>query len=93
MQVNFLLAGMFTSWRISVGYVYMLELCPLSGQVFIGTFWNGVEGTIFLLLTLWYWLSTSKSWFWPTLVGYLIQVWVCFGIWLMPESPRWLLEK
>ena len=40
--------GLVNSIRTNIGYVYMVELMPKSYESFIGTFWNCVEGLIYL---------------------------------------------
>ena len=59
----------------------------------MGTTWNIGEGLIYLLLTIYFWVTTYASWIYPVLVGFIMQIYVMFTVFAMPESPIWLLEK
>ena len=85
--------GGTTSLRVNVGYPYLMEMCPKRGQVLMGTTWNILEGLIYLIITLYFWVTVYASWIYLVLVGFVIQVWVTIAIWALPESPSWLLEK
>ena len=70
-------------------YNLMCEVAPMSTHTAMGTLWNMSEGTIFIILTI-YFRFISKEWRWSVaigivecLIGYTLLVFV------VPESPKW----
>lgn len=61
--------GLVNSIRTNVGYVYMIELMPKRHETTIGTFWNCIEGLIFLQATI-YFYYINKDWYYFVLIGY-----------------------
>lgn len=58
----------------------------------IGTAWNMIEGSIYLLGTVYFWV-VDKHWLPFVMIGYVMQCWVTLSIWYMPESPKYLLAS
>ena len=84
--------GFINSLRTNVGYIYMIELMPKKWETFIGTFWNCVEGLIYLQATIFFYYI-SKNWLNFVLIGYFLQIFSTIFVWLLPESPIYLLNK
>ena len=83
--------GLFTSIRLNVGFVYLMELIPRHNQALITTCWCVGEGCIYLLSTV-YFSSMSKDWSALGILGYLTQVLAMLGTFFLPESPALLME-
>ena len=83
--------GLFSSIRLNVGFVYLMELLPRHKHTLITTCWCVGEGSIYLLATV-YFNSISKDWTPLGLLGYLMQVIAMLGTFFIPESPALLME-
>lgn len=85
--------GMLSSIRVNIGFIYMSELMPASKQVALGSFWNILEGSIYVVATFYFW-KISTDWFFFVAIGYSVQLFsvFAFAFWKIPESPRYLLE-
>ena len=83
--------GLFTSIRLTVGFIYLNELIPSSKIILVVTCWCISEGCIYLFGTV-YFFKVSKGWLSFTLIGYLMQVVALFGSFHLPESPALLME-
>lgn len=85
--------GVSTVGRVITGYTYFTEFYPEKYQSVIGTVWNVMEGLIVILMVI-YFVYISKNWYWiilyATISNFVFQV---IGIWLLPESPKWLYDK
>ena len=84
--------GCLTSIRINIGSVYLLEMMPKSWKTAMGTFWSIIEGSVYVLATLYFW-QVSKSWVGFVGIGYVLQLISAFTIWGIPESPVYLLAN
>ena len=82
--------GMESSIRVGIGYIYLIEFFPEEKKNMIGTFWNMLEGAVYLLGTIYFWLI-DKHWLPFVMIGFVMQCWVTLSVWTMPESPRYLL--
>lgn len=86
-----LFMGMLSSIRVNVGYVYMMELTPKSWHTSVSSFWNIVEGLIYVLASLYFW-KINKYWLYFVAIGYCLQIYSAVMSWTLPESPRFLIE-
>lgn len=86
--------GMLSSIRVNIGFIYMSELMPGSKQVPLGSFWNIVEGSIYVTATVYFW-KISTNWVYFVTIGYSVQLLsiFVFAFGNIPESPRYLLER
>ena len=82
--------GFLSSIRITVGYVYIMELLPKKFQTPITSIWNIQEVSIYCLAVIYFW-KISTHWFWFVLIGAIWQVISIFMLFFMPESPRYLV--
>jgi len=87
-----LLFGLFTTIRVNVGYVYMMELMPKRLQSNFSSAYNTLEGSILLIGTLYYWYI-SKHWMYYAMIGFALNTWCCIACLFLPESPRLLIEQ
>ena len=83
--------GLMTTFRVNIGFVYMMELMPKSKQTFYATFYNIVDGSNLLTGTIYFWFI-SKDWIYFTTIGFALQTFNVITIWFLPESPRLLIE-
>ena len=83
--------GCLSSIRICVGYNYMIEMMPKSGQTASGTVWMIFEGAIPLFCAIYFWL-VSTNWLGFYMCGYGMSAFALIGTFFLPESPRYMLE-
>jgi MFS family permease len=89
----FLLMGLSSAGRLSVGYCYFLEFSPKKLSDTLGTVFNITEAVVYLLLTVWFGY-VSKNWFWTTAFGVIISaITLINAFFFIPESPEWLFHK
>ena len=84
--------GMMSSVRINIGYVYLVELMPKSWHSTTGSIFNVFEGSIYVIASVYFWFL-SKNWLYFVSVGYIFSLISACAIWLLPESPSFLIEK
>ena len=65
----YFLFGMLSSIRIQVGFVYLMEVMPTSGQSLANSVWSVQETLIYTVAIVYFW-KISKEWFWYCLIGY-----------------------
>lgn len=63
--------GALNSIRINIGFVYLTELMPKSHHASVTSFWSFVEGSIYVLATIYFW-QISNSWLYFVSVGYVL---------------------
>ena len=83
--------GLITAIRISIGYVFLMELLPKKAQTAVTTGYGIQESLIYVLATVYFW-KISLHWFWFVAVGLL---WQCVSVVLLywiPESPPYLVN-
>lgn len=85
--------GFNSSIRINIGWVYLMELMPKKGQALTGTIWFVFEASVVLWATLYFSQSQSRNWIYCSLVGYCLQIIAFFGSFILPESPKFLIEQ
>ena len=85
-------AGFFASFRVGVGFIYLMELVPSKSRIAIGSLWGVLESSIMLNATLYFMFSQKRDWFRFAIVGFLVQIFALFSSFFIPESPKWLLE-
>ena len=83
--------GLMTTFRVNIGFVYMMELMPKSKQTFYATFYNIVDGSNLLTGTIYFWFI-SKDWIYFTMIGFVLQTFNVIAVWFLPESPRLMIE-
>ena len=55
------------------------------------TIWNIQEALVYVVATFYFW-KISIHWFWLGFIGLLWQIISVVGLFLMPESPRYLVS-
>ena len=85
------MTGTMASLRVSVGYVYLMELLPNKAKTFITTIWCIQEAFISVFGTLYFWF-VSKHWFYFGLIGWIFCVTNTILLFFMPESPAFLIN-
>ena len=96
-NINAMLAFMFilgllTSIRINVGYIYMTEFIPKRGQSHFGTAWCAIDASVMLWVTLYFINSITRNWEMIVMVGFTMQIIGLVGSFMLPESPKFLIE-
>ena len=61
-------------------------------QTKVGSFWGMSDSATYLLATLYFW-KLSKDWYNFAMVGYMLNLFTAMAAFVLPESPRYLLEK
>jgi len=86
-------AGMATSGRSTVGYVFINEFLTPNWQVAFGTAFNFVDGLTGLIITL-YFDFVSKYYIYIASVGLILTGISIVTVFLFSnESPLWQLKK
>ena len=84
--------GMSASCTQTAGWVYMMELLPLHRQAIIAAIYASWDSSITYLLVTIYFVYVSNHWFPLTFFGYVLQAICACLVWLLPESPKLLVE-
>ena len=92
MLVSIFMQGALTSIRVNNGYLYLLEMMPKHLQTTVGSVQGVCDSSIYLFATLYFW-KVSKEWYLFASIGYVANFLVAIAAWLLPESPRYLLDK
>ena len=85
------MTGTMASLRVSVGYVYLMELLPKKAKTFVTTIWCVQEAFIYVFATIYFWVI-SKHWFYFGLIGYFFCIGSVTLLFFMPESPAFLIN-
>ena len=93
MLVYMFTIGLLTSLRINVGYIYMTEFIPKRSQSHFGTAWCALDASVMLWVTLYFMNSISRNWEVIVTVGMAMQVVGLVGSFMLPESPKFLIEQ
>lgn len=88
LALNFLL-GLTNPGKISIGYVYLLELIPAAWQTYAGTAFLIADGTTTVLVAL-YFRYISKDWLWFQVFFFSLMTLATLACFLVPESPKYL---
>ena len=88
----FLITGLQSSGRTSIGYCYFMEIAPERYGSYLGTGWNMSEGMVYIYLTIYFrWIS--KDWWYTIAFGLVLQtITIVFLIVYSRESPKWLYD-
>ena len=65
-------AGFFASFRVGVGFIYLMELVPSKSRIAIGSIWGVLESSIMLNATLYFMFSQSRNWINFALLGFAV---------------------
>ena len=86
------LQGMNNSIRTNIGYVYLMEMMPKKWRTGVTSGLFIFETFIYVLATFYFW-KISVHWQGIVIIGYVCQV-ICVGtMFLLPESPQYLIKK
>jgi len=84
--------GCLSSIRISIGYVYMMELLPKNKQTAVGSTLNVMEGFTLLAITIYY-AFISQKWVYSIAFAFLLQLTALVCSFFLSESPRLLIKQ
>ena len=87
------LDGIFASSSQTVGFIYLMELLPVARQALVAGVYSCWDSCITYLLATAYFRFVSKDWFWLAFFGYVTQIFCVVLVWLLPESPKFLIEQ
>ena len=82
--------GFLATMRLTVGFVYLTELLPKSTHTLVLTIWCILNGCLALSATLY--LDQGKPLDDMVYVGLYLQATSLIGSYLLPESPKLLLD-
>jgi len=94
-----LIAGLGVGWAILVAPMYIAEIAPPKNRGWLVTFnqLNIVLGVSIAMFSNYYILNAiqdpSLNWRWMLGVGFFPAVLYFILLFLVPESPRWLIQK
>ena len=86
------LEGLSASCTQAVGYIYMMEFLPEKQQALYASIYSSYDNCITFLIATIYFRFISKEWVYLALLGYVLQIICVCLVWLLPESPKFLLE-
>ena len=86
---GFFLMG-FAQIRVAVSYVWASEMVPMPKKSIAFTAVN-IYDIVTVSLTCAYFAYLSKNWYTLNLIMLIISYIGFFGLFIAPESPRWLL--
>ena len=86
----FFFFGTISTMIIEIGYVYLMELLPASGQTNATTAWSIQEALIYITCVVYFW-QISNDWFYYSLIGYSWNAISVICMFWIPESPRYLI--
>ena len=69
-----------------------MELTPESRQVIVAGVYSCWDSCLTILFATLYFRFVSDQWIWEALFGYILQVICVLLVWLLPESPKFLVE-
>ena len=75
--------GMASSLRVNIGYIYLMELTPLSGRTLMGTCWFMLDTMTILVGAIYFMMAEDKSWMALGLSGFVFQVYGCIASMLL----------
>lgn len=94
LAVTFLVNGLMSAGRKSLGYCFFVELSPKRFSDTLGTIWNVSEYAIINILLNVYFQNISKNWITTIWIGLGYAVISILGVYfIVPESPKWLYAK
>lgn len=85
------LMGVTASLRNTIGFVYGMELIPKTNQVAISTIQKMIEQAPAIIGVI-YFRFITKEWIYLQLVGVTLSITAAALIWILPESPRYLVS-
>ena len=91
MMVTLFGFGLAASARMSVGFVYLCELCPSRLVPLIGSLFSVYDGSTYTFAVIYYWVI-SDNWLYYTLIGYALQIVGLVLVFSLPESPHYLIQ-
>ena len=70
-----------------------MELLPVARQALVAGVYSCWDSCITYLLATAYFRFVSNEWFWLAFIGYVTQILCVALVWLLPESPKFLIEQ
>ena len=83
--------GLASSLRIQVGFNYLIELFPEKHRVLAGTIYSCLDGTVYMITTLYFW-KIDREWSKYFLLVFGANIISLIGSSFLPESPRMLVD-
>ena len=84
--------GLLSPIRLQVGFVYLMECMPTRYQSAATTAYFELDAIMYIVATFYFW-KISKEWFWYCFIGYVWQFICIVCLFLIPESPRFLVSS
>ena len=69
-----------------------MELTPEDKQVYVAGIYSCWDSCLTILIATLYFRFVSSQWIWEALFGYILQIICVLLVWLLPESPKFLVE-
>lgn len=84
--------GSLSVVRASIGYIYMQEFTPVAQQSIVGTLVQVITGTISILACIYFYFISP--WWRPfQIFAWALNLVIVGCVFLVPESPKYLLSK
>jgi hypothetical protein len=88
----FFVIGLFSSWRLSLGFIYGSEIITESSQNFAGSLFNLFDAQVVIFSSLFLqfvstdWVSLHTVYIGLAALAFLISL-------VLPESPKFLVQR
>jgi hypothetical protein len=93
--VNYFLigtVGLFSSFRLNVGFIYGQEIIPRKHANIIGSFYNTLDSCTMMMVSV-YFKYFSKEWIYIECILFGISLVALIISLYLPESPKYLVAK
>ena len=92
-QVLLFVMGLCAAGRVSVGFLYVMEVIPTASRGFISFLLGSIDCMTMIYATVYFKYLTHDSIYWELFSGCQNILMLILVLYYLPESPRWLYEK